>query len=111
MKAAFFRMILRDLQRQPVNPTFRFPQPDEARTHEQRENFLQAKILYAIVIQLARFIIDRRHLIASGLGQLFRQIENVGIWFGEGIHLPAKLFLGKSARAIKDGAVQVFVQT
>ena len=67
-KAAFFWTILCDLQRQPVNPTFGFAQPDISGAHEQRENFLQAETLYAIEIQLAGFVIDRSHLVASGLG-------------------------------------------
>src|SRR5579862_829788 len=110
-KNALLRRALRHFQRDAENGLLRLARTHIARAEENHKIPPQVERLDAVLIQLERLVVDRTNKIFSGPRGIRKNSARIGIFLGLREHKSSEVFAGKRAVAVKESAVEIFIQS
>src|SRR6266481_4211711 len=109
-KNALLRRALRDLEGDAEDGLFRLARTDIARAEEDEKIPAQVEGFDAVLVELEGLVVDRADEIFAGASGVGEDRSGFRIFFRLGEHEGCELLTREGARAVKEGALEIFIQ-
>jgi len=107
-EAGFLRIFLHEINGEAVNAFIRFAQTHVARADKQIENLRKFECANAILVQLARLVVDSRH--DAFRRQRARKIQSFLLGSRLGEHISFEFLARKTSALVEDRTFEILVE-
>jgi hypothetical protein len=109
-KDTLLRRALRDFESDAEDGLLRLARVYIAGTEKDEKIAPQIECFDAVLVELKRFVVDGTDEVLASAGGIGENGAGFEIFFGLGKHESGELFAGERTRAVKESAVELFVQ-